>query len=453
LHGCGACLRAGADVMINNYRIFGIPACGNMRPAAVPLGGRRAAATSPAMSALPVTRAAALLRLAAFTPRMGRAYAEARNADRGPGRHEAVSRLSAAIRHRRLTEAEVIGAALAAHGPEGAATFIEEVCWRSYWKGWLQLRPAVWAGYRAGLARAVQALATNGGLRKAHAAACRGETGIACFDAWARELVATGYLHNHARMWFASIWIFTLRLPWQLGADLFLRHLADGDAASNTLSWRWVGGLQTVGKHYLARAENISRWTEGRFDPRGELEEHAPPLPPEPLPGPTPLRPAQPPPPGAAALLLHEEDAGVESLDVGGAEIVAVAATAWPEARSPLLVAPSVQAGVEAALADALAAAQARFGVPGRRLAPAEVTAWARAVGVRRILVPEAPVGWTAEGLARLAEELAAAGIALHPLRRAWDTACWPFATRGFFAFRERIPQLLPLAAPPPPAG
>jgi deoxyribodipyrimidine photo-lyase len=65
-----------------------------------------------------------------------------------------------------------------------------------------------------------------------------------------QELVETGYLHNHARMWFASIWIFTLRLPWELGADFFLRHLLDGDAASNTLSWRWVAGLHTKGKHY-----------------------------------------------------------------------------------------------------------------------------------------------------------------------------------------------------------
>ena len=43
-------------------------------------------------------------------------------------------------------------------------------------------------------------------------------------------------------MWFASIWIFTLKLPWQKGAEFFLRELYDGDAASNTLSWRWVAG-------------------------------------------------------------------------------------------------------------------------------------------------------------------------------------------------------------------
>jgi len=66
-------------------------------------------------------------------------------------------------------------------------------------------------------------------------------------------------------MWFASIWIFTLRLPWQLGAAFFMEHLYDGDPASNTLSWRWVAGIQTKGKHYLARSANISKFTNQRF--------------------------------------------------------------------------------------------------------------------------------------------------------------------------------------------
>tara|TARA_Y100001936_G_scaffold67307_1_gene66269 strand:- start:3319 stop:4020 length:702 start_codon:yes stop_codon:yes gene_type:complete len=66
-------------------------------------------------------------------------------------------------------------------------------------------------------------------------------------------------------MWFASIWIFTLNLPWQLGAEFFMRHLYDGDAASNTLGWRWVAGIQTKGKHYLAKEWNIEKFTEGRF--------------------------------------------------------------------------------------------------------------------------------------------------------------------------------------------
>ena len=94
---------------------------------------------------------------------------------------------------------------------------------------------------------------------------------------WVEELVNENYLHNHTRMWFASIWIFTLNLPWQLGANFFMRHLLDGDSASNTLSWRWVAGLQTIGKHYLATASNISKFTNNVHKPQN-LNEDALPL-------------------------------------------------------------------------------------------------------------------------------------------------------------------------------
>ena len=66
-------------------------------------------------------------------------------------------------------------------------------------------------------------------------------------------------------MWFASIWIFTLKLPWQLGAKFFLENLKDGDASSNTLSWKWVAGLQTKGKNYLANSRNIEKFTNNRY--------------------------------------------------------------------------------------------------------------------------------------------------------------------------------------------
>ena len=95
--------------------------------------------------------------------------------------------------------------------------------------------------------------------------AINGETQIECFNDWVKELKENNYLHNHTRMWFASIWIFTLNLPWQKGAEFFMKHLYDGDAASNTLSWRWVAGLQTKGKHYVAQSWNISKFTNNKF--------------------------------------------------------------------------------------------------------------------------------------------------------------------------------------------
>ena len=79
-------------------------------------------------------------------------------------------------------------------------------------------------------------------------------------------------------MWFASIWIFTLNLPWQLGADFFMQHLLDGDPASNTLSWRWVAGIQTKGKNYLARKSNIEKYSNIKLNENETLNENVYPI-------------------------------------------------------------------------------------------------------------------------------------------------------------------------------
>ena len=106
--------------------------------------------------------------------------------------------------------------------------------------------------------------------------AVEGKTNIECFNEWVNELKENNYLHNHTRMWFASIWVFTLELPWQLGAEFFMKHLYDGDAAANTLGWRWVAGIQTQGKNYLASEWNIKKFTNNRFS-NIKLNENAPP--------------------------------------------------------------------------------------------------------------------------------------------------------------------------------
>jgi deoxyribodipyrimidine photo-lyase len=213
----------------------------------------------------PATRDAGLQRLAAFAPYAGQDYALGRSSDFGPLAPTHVSLLSPYLRHRLITEREVVQSVLAKHSLEAAEKFVQEIMWRTYWKGWLELRPAVWTRFT----QERDQMQDQFGNSRAITAAQTGMTGIEGFDDWARELVATGYLHNHARMWFASIWMFTLRLPWALGADFFLRHLRDADAASNTLSWRWVAGLHTIGKTYLATTDNIERFTGGRFAPKG----------------------------------------------------------------------------------------------------------------------------------------------------------------------------------------
>ena len=136
--------------------------------------------------------------------------------------------------------------------------FIQEIFWRIYWKGWMEMRPSVWDNFLEGLNR----IKFN---KKDYENAINARTKLSCFNDWVTELKEYNYLHNHTRMWFASIWIFTLKLPWQLGAKFFLENLKDGDASSNTLSWKWVAGLQTKGKNYLANSRNIEKFTNNRY--------------------------------------------------------------------------------------------------------------------------------------------------------------------------------------------
>jgi len=387
----------------------------------------------------PPHRTAALEKLSAFLPVAARAYATQRNYDRGPGRHTAVSTLSPYIRHRLITEPEVLEAVLGRHALGSSEKFVQEVFWRTYWKGWLEMRPSVWAGYRQGLARAWDQVQTGSGLRAEWEAACKGETGIECFDHWAHELTETGYLHNHARMWFASIWVFTLRLPWELGADFFLRHLYDGDPASNTLGWRWVAGLQTQGKHYVARASNIAKYTEGRFSPQHQLTPD-----PDPLDGP-PHPPRMDAPVGdqvdpskPSVLLLHEEDLSPGWLFDLGLRPRATATLDATRETSPLHIAPKVKTFKSALMADCTSRWSASLGplTPGLTTAQ-DIEDWARDAGAQQIVTSYAPVGPAATVL----NEVHALPV-IRPLRD-YDRRAWPQATAGFFKFKKHIPDLI----------
>jgi deoxyribodipyrimidine photo-lyase len=382
------------------------------------------------------TRAQGLARLQAFLPQAGRDYAALRNLDL-PG-HPHVSTLSPWTRHRLVTEAEVLDATHRAH-PQGAEKFVDEVWWRTYWKGWLELRPGVWATYRQGVQAALNRLAVEPGLAARVEAAMLGDTGLDGFDHWARELATTGYLHNHARMWFASIWIFTLRLPWELGADFFLRHLIDGDPASNTLSWRWVAGLHTPGKTYLATADNIAKNTQGRFRPEG-LATAPPPLREDLHPAPRPVPQGDRLTPGLPSLLLvTEEDLSPGFLLDLGLNVVAVAALTDVAGRSPRAVAAPVHDFTRGAIADTLfrlGAPQAPVYGPGELGQIADQAAEAGAV---QIVTPYAPTGPIARRLAELKPVAEARALGLVRVLRAHDRRAWPHATHGFFRFREGV--------------
>lgn len=396
-----------------------------------------------ALTRFPPTRRAALERLRAFVPHAGRDYAARRNYDLGRNGHTGVSTLSPYLRARLMTEAEVVEAVLRRHGDKAAEKFIQEVFWRTYWKGWLELRPGVWTQYKTALKGQIDAVQTQSGLRDRWEAACTGQTDIPCFNAWAQELVETGYLHNHARMWFASIWIFTLRLPWELGADFFLRHLLDGDPASNTLGWRWVAGIQTPGKTYLARTSNISKFTEGRFAPKWQLAGEAVAVDGPPVPDRVALAegdgfdPAK-----RTGLLLHDDDLSPGYLLDAGARPVTTALMTTRKGLSPLTIAPHVETFAKDAAKDTAIRYADRLGTVTHPAPTADgIAAWASENDLEQIVTPYAPVGPNADLITRVRQTDGMPPI--RQIRRDYDSAAWPNATHGFFRFKDKIPSLV----------
>ena len=219
------------------------------------------------------SRAKAVDKLNTFVEQNLSDYSKLRNFDFGPSNRSNVSCLSPFITHGIINELEVINKSLKKFSFAKNEKFIQEVLWRVYWKGWLELRPDVWSDYLIELDKIKKEFKNN----QSYLDAIEGKTNVDCFNQWVIELKESNYLHNHTRMWFASIWIFTLELPWQLGAEFFMQHLYDGDAASNTLGWRWVAGIQTQGKHYLASEWNINKFTNNRFK-NIKLNENAKPI-------------------------------------------------------------------------------------------------------------------------------------------------------------------------------
>jgi len=398
----------------------------------------------PAPLAFLPTRPAALARLEEFLPAAGR-YAAERNFVRAG--HQDVSRLSPWAQKRLLLESEIVAAATRRWSFPAIEKFVQEVYWRTYWKGWLEQRPAAWSRWCEAVPRLRASLNTE--ERVAWEAAIGGKTGIAGFDAWAQELVATGYLHNHARMWFASIWIFTLRLPWELGAAFFFEHLLDGDVASNTLSWRWVAGLQTPGKTYLARADNIAHYTDGVHAPEASRLASAPlslkenPLPKVAAWTEDAAAVASLPTYERVGLWLHPEDLAVEQGELARLKIAAINAS-WPTSVAVRAGwSDKVSTWTQTALRDGATRSGSHFGAEVAAEETSDLTttlvAWVQTNQLQAIVAYRPFIGpWLAEATA-LEASLAAAGIRVIWRRRAWDTEHFPHATRGYFPFWEKI--------------
>ena len=370
------------------------------------------------------TRIAGLTQLGTLTEVIQR-YATARNYADGA----ATSQLSPYLRRRLVLEEEVLSFARSVGSFSQVEKFAQEVVWRTYWKGWLEARPSVWQAYLTQLQTLGDTLATSD--RERLACAIAGTTDLPYFNAWCHELTSTGYLHNHVRMWFASVWVFTLQLPWQLGARFFLDHLLDGDPASNTLSWRWVAGLQTPGKHYLARAENIVKYTNGRWAPKaGELNESARSLLDDGLSRASSAMPACGPDVDAVqprAVLLHDEDCGPLPDDWAGVPAVRFAVATRPH-HSPSQL-------VDAWVAGTCADADSRARAVSHASHVEQVADWCRSNGPVELWAVRPLTGFVAAALADLSVGLATNGVKLRYAERGHDLTFFPFATKGFFPF------------------
>jgi hypothetical protein len=394
-------------------------------------------------------REAGLQCLKEFLPCV-RDYAGQRNHDR-PG-ELTTSGLSPYIRYRLIREREVVSAVLAENAYAGSGKFIEEVCWRTYWKGYLEVRPAIWSNYCKQVRNLPGAL--SAAQRESWSLARAGKTGIDCFDAWTHQLTTTGWLHNHA--------------------------------PSNTLSWRWVAGLHTEGKHYLATAENIQRYTDGRHYPHGMLNEDAAPIPvdgpwlPGPLPKVSPVSDASLPSLSCcpAGLLVTPDDLCPESGELGETPFSSICVFNAGDVMDRIYASSRVREFINGAVEDTAGRLSRHWGADTRvhkdsvqrvpsvatpshvgRREPLRVhtgtlanwvdgvVTWAENENLKSVWLLQPPVGPWQDRMAALRALLRTRDIRLFEFRRTWDASHWPWARAGYFRFRkglqDRIGELL----------
>ncbi len=367
-----------------------------------------------------------------------------------------ISSLAPYLRHRLLSEAELLEAAMARHGAAQLPGLMAQLSERLYARAWVQARPTVWDGFRQGVLTSADRLQRDEGLQQAWQDACDGQTGLAPFDAWARELVDTGALPQRKRRWFASVWIFTLRLPWELGADFFMRHLLDGDPALNTVLWREVAGLQT-GHPYLVTVEEIATGSStGSGSGTGAAPAHQ-------LPHSALTRAARavegeisppPAPPswqradriGGTGLVVHEDDLSPERLLPHDLDIVEIRFLSSTEDRAVMPPASAVLGFAQVGMADA----RRRLGPaekPVRPLAPwgtVEATLeWVLDRRLQQVVTAHAPVGPAADRLAELEARLRVHRIPLRRLPRRIDVETFAHGGRSLLQFRRAFPEIL----------
>ncbi len=206
----------------------------------------------PTPDALPGGRSEALRRLHAYDPA---AYGRTRNSLDAP-----VSRLSPYLRHGMLSAVEVRDhlRATCPNDPARLEEFLRQLAWRDFFE-----KVLAWhgRGLDDDLEEPKHAVSRSARIPLD---VLKGDTGLPCVDGMLHELFADGYLHNHARLWFAAYLCHFRGVRWQEGARLFRQHLYDGDIASNSCSWQWVEGT-FASKPYFMNKQNVATFSGGKW--------------------------------------------------------------------------------------------------------------------------------------------------------------------------------------------
>lgn len=179
------------------------------------------------------------------------AYARNRNFLNGD-----VSKLSPYLRHGCLTLHETADNVQQRFGAQ-SQKFVEELAWRDYWR-------RVWYEFGDDIFSDMEDPKVALGDRLLPDFIRQGITGLPCMDGFIRDLMLEGYVHNHARMWFAAYVVHWLKVDWREAADWFENYLLDGDKASNHLSWQWVASVNSS-KPYYFNKENLARYTGEKY--------------------------------------------------------------------------------------------------------------------------------------------------------------------------------------------
>ena len=352
-------------------------------------------------------------------------YSTNRNYDLGPPHHN-VSKLSPYIRRRFISETEIIDLISKKFKLSKVDKFVQEIFWRTYWRGWLELHPKVFDEYE----------------KKISKYEIINKTGIKCFDNWTDELIETGYLHNHARMWYASIWIFTLKRSWEEGAHFFSDHLLDFCPASNTLGWRWVAGLQTLGKNYLANSENIKKFTNNRFYPKDQLNEYELPIEDK-----SNLNSVVKPKISyeeilidrlknkSLGLVLTNNDLSLHKI-INNFNITNYKTCVFYNKINKSKVVQNFEQNLLHEVVNTTPKAELISTFQG-------LTDWIKKNKMKELIIPYETVGSKIVSTREFLNNLGSIDVKYHFYLRDWDKVSFPFANKGFFPFKKKIPELL----------